>query len=100
MDTNVFVYALLKTARKLQPHEVKTKEAAKNILTRINQGEMAVCSVVHFSELCNILEYYMPLEGALELERGLLLRRNLQICEVTQEDYLVAVATAEQNNVG
>lgn len=100
MDTNVFVYALLKTTRKLQPHETKTKEAAKIILGRINEGEKVACSVVHFSELCNILEYYMSFEGALELEKGLLLRRNIQICDVTQEDYLSAVATAEQNSVG
>ncbi len=100
MDTNVFVYALLKTTRKLQPHETKTKEAAKIILGRINEGEKVACSVVHFSELCNILEYYMSFEGSLELEKGLLLRRNIQICDVTQEDYLSAVATAEQNSVG
>ena len=100
MDTNVFVYALLKTTRKLQPHETKTKEAAKIILGRINEGEKVAFSVVHFSELCNILEYYMSFEGSLELEKGLLLRRNIQICDVTQGDYLSAVATAEQNSVG
>jgi len=100
VDTNVMVYALLKTTRKLQPHEVKTKESAKNILGRINEGEKVACSVVHFSELCNILECYMSFEDALELEKGLLLRRNIQICDVTQEDYLSAVATAEQNCVG
>ena len=100
VDANVFVYALLRTPRKLEPHEVKSKQAAKSLLGRINEGERVACSVVHFSELCNILEYYMSFEGALELEKGLLLRRNIQICEVTQEDYLNAAATAELHHVG
>ena len=100
IDTNVFVYALLKTTRKLQLHEIKTKEAAKSILGRINEGERVACSVVHFSELCNILEYYLPFEGALELERGLLLRRNILVCDVTQADYVSAVTEAEQHKVG
>jgi predicted nucleic acid-binding protein len=99
-DTNLFVYALLKTERKLQAHEFKTKETAKQILNRINTGEKVVCSVVHFSELCNIIEYYYPFETALEIEKGLLLRSNIQILEVTQEDYLNATAIAEQHQVG
>ncbi len=100
VDTNLFVYALLKTSRKLQDHEIKTKETAKQILSRINEGEAVACSVVHFSELCNIIEYYYTFEDALELEKGLLLRRNIQISEVTRDDYLNATAVAEQHQVG
>lgn len=100
VDTNVFVYAFLKTERKLQPHEIQSKEAAKRLLSRINAGETVACSVVHFSELCNILECYMSLESALELEKGLLLRRNIQISEVTPTDYLNAAVSAGQYHVG
>jgi predicted nucleic acid-binding protein len=100
VDTNVFVYALLKPTRKLQPHEINAKEAAKQIVSRINAGEEVACSVVHFSEICNIIEYYLPLEGALILEKGLLLRENIQICEVTPDDYLNAVSISEQHPVG
>ena len=100
VDTNVFVYALLKPTRKLQPYEINTKEAAKQIVSRINAGEEVACSVVHFSEICNIIEYYLPLEGALILEKGLLLRENIQICEVTPDDYLNAVSISEQHPVG
>ncbi len=100
VDTNVFVYALLKPTRKLQQHEIKAKEAAKQIISRINDGEEVACSVVHFSEICNIIEYYLPFEEALTLEKGLLLRENIQICEVTQDDYLNAVSISEQHPVG
>ena len=100
VDTNVFVYALLKPTRKLQLHEIKAKEAAKQIVSRINAGEEVACSVVHFSEICNIIEYYLPLKEALILEKGLLLRENIQICEVTPDDYLNAVSISEQYPVG
>ena len=100
VDTNVFVYAMLKPTRKLQPREINTKEAAKQIVSRINAGEEVACSVVHFSEICNIIEYYLPQVRALTLEKGLLLRENIQICEVTPDDYLNAVSIAEQHPIG
>ena len=100
VDANVFVYAFLKTKRKLQPHEVSIKEAAKKIVARISAGEKVVSSVVHFSEVCNILEDYVPYEEALVLEKGLLLRENIQIHEVSQDDYINAIPITEQHQIG
>jgi predicted nucleic acid-binding protein len=96
VDANVFVYAFLKPKRKLQPHEVNIKEVAKKIVARISAGEKVVSSVVHFSEVCNILEEYLTFEEALEIEKGLLLRENIKICEVSQNDYINALSRAEQ----
>jgi len=100
VDANVFVYAFLKPKRKLQPHEVSIKEAAKKIVARISAGEKVVSSVVHFSEVCNILEDYLPYEEALILEKGLLLRENIQIHEVSQDDYINAIPITEQHQIG
>ena len=100
VDANVFVYAFLKPIRKLQPQEVAIKEAAKKIVARISGGEEVVTSVVHFSEVCNVIDDYLPFREALDLEKGLLLRENIQIHEVTQEDYVNAVSTSEQHHVG
>jgi predicted nucleic acid-binding protein len=100
VDANVFVYAFLKTKRNLQPHEVIIKEAAKKIVSRINEGEKVVISVVHFSEVCNILDDHMPLEEAVAVEKGLLLRENILVCEVTEDDYLNAISIAEDQRVG
>lgn len=100
VDANVFVYAFLKPKRKLQPHEVSIKEAAKKIVARISAGEKVVSSVVHFSEVCNILEDYVPYEEALVLEKGLLLRENIQIHEVSQDDYINAIPITEQHQIG
>lgn len=100
VDANVFVYAFLKTKRKLQPHEVNIKEAAKKIVSRINEGEKVATSVVHFSEVCNILDDYLPFGEALLIEKGLLFRENILICEVSEDDYLKAISVAEDQQVG
>jgi hypothetical protein len=100
VDANVFVYAFLKTKRTLQPHEVKIKETAKRIVSRINEGEKVVTSVVHFSEVCNILEDYLPIEEALLIEKGLLFRENILVCEVSKDDYLKAISVTEDQQVG
>ena len=100
VDANVFVYAFLKTRRQLQPNELEIKQAAKNIVARISKGEKVITSVVQFSEVCNILEDHLPSEEAILLEKGLLYRENISICEVSEEDYLKAVSTAEDHKVG
>jgi predicted nucleic acid-binding protein len=100
VDANVFVYAFLKPKRKLQPHEKNIKDAAKKIVTRINEGEETVTSVVHFSEICNILEDHLPIQEACTIEKGLLFLDNIIIKEVSEEDYLKALAIAEDQQIG
>jgi predicted nucleic acid-binding protein len=100
VDANVFVYAFLKPKRKLQPHEKNIKDAAKKIVTRINEGEETVTSVVHFSEICNILEDHLPIQEACTIEKGLLFLDNIVIKEVSEEDYLKALAIAEDQQIG
>jgi len=100
VDANVFVYAFLKTKRQLQLNELEIKQAAKNIVARISKGEKVITSVVHFSEICNVLEDHLPSEEAILLEKGLLYRENVSICEVAKEDYIKAVSIAEEPDVG
>ena len=100
VDANVFVYAFLKTKRQLQPNELEIKQAAKNIVARISKGEKVITSVVHFSEVCNVLEDHLSFEEAILLKKGLLYRENVSICEVTQEIYIKAVSVAEDFKVG
>ena len=100
VDASVFVYAFLKPKRKLKLHEVNIKDAAKKIVSRINEGEEVAMSVVHFSEVCNVLEDHLSLEEAFEIERGLLFRENIVIHEVSEEDYIEALLVAEDQKVG
>ena len=100
VDANVFVYAFLKPKRKLQPHEEHIKNTAKKIITRINEGEETVTSVVHFSEICNVLEDYLSIEEAVTLEKSLIFIDNILIKQVSEEDYLKALAIAEDQQIG
>ncbi len=100
IDANVFVYAFLKTKRKLQLSEENIKDAAKKIIARISSGEEVFTSVVHFSEVCNILEDFMPIKEAVELEMNLLFQENIVIKEVSGEDYLKALTIADDQEIG
>ncbi len=56
IDSSVFLYAYLKP-RKSIPDKIKTwKKRAKRIIERINMGEEVATSIVHVSEIANILE--------------------------------------------
>ena len=100
VDSNVFIYAFLKPKRKLQAHEEALKLAAKKIVTKINEGAETLTSVVHFSQICNILEDYLTIQEANTIEKGLLLRDNLTITEVSEKHYLKALAVAEDQQIG
>lgn len=100
MDSNVFIHAYIKPRRRLQEHEKRIKEEAKAIIERVSRGEEVVTTVVHLGEIANLLESFMPFEVALEVIRGILLKDNIHIEAVSCQDYLSALAIAEDSVVG
>lgn len=57
LDSNIFIYAYYKSSRPLTQSEQTAKEKSKEILTTISNGEEVVLTtVVHLSEVCNILK--------------------------------------------
>jgi predicted nucleic acid-binding protein len=100
VDANVFIYAFLRPTRKLQPHELSIKDAAKKIVTRINDVEKVETSVVHFSEICNVLEDHLQIGETLNIEKSLLFQENVLIREVCEEHYLKAISIAQDLEVG
>jgi len=100
VDASVFVYAFLKPKRELKPHEVEIKEAAKNIVRRINEGEKVGLTVVQLAEIANILEKHMPLEKALQVERFLLYAPNVEVYEVNRKTCIEALRVAEEKKIG
>jgi len=62
LDANVFIYAYYKPKRELTEEQKIMKEKAKEIIRKINDGEEEVITtVVHLSEVCNILKRAMKL---------------------------------------
>lgn len=100
IDSNVFIHAYIKPRRRLREHEKRIKDDAKTIIARVNRGEEVVTTVVHLGEIANLLEDFMPLEAALEVVSGLLLKGNIHIAEISRQDYLSAFPIAEESAVG
>lgn len=100
VDASVFVHAYLKPKRELKPHEKKIKKVAKEIITRINDGEKVVTSAVHLSEIANILEDFLALEKAHNIESSILSAENIKVAEVSEGDYIATMPRAVERDLG
>jgi len=59
IDANVFIYAVVKPKRRVPKDIVDIKSRAKAIMERVDGGEPVLTSVVHLSEVANVLEGYL-----------------------------------------
>ncbi len=100
IDANVFIYAFLRP-RKEPPENVKTiKESAKSILKRVNEGEEVITTVVHLSEVANVVESRAGKEKAAQIILSVLTSSNIRILDVSTADYLKATLIAGEKNLG
>jgi hypothetical protein len=91
LDANVFIYAYYRPKRTLTQKEKQMKEQAKKIISGVSQGkEEVMITVVHVSEVVNILKHGMPLDQLAPIIRGLFMLDNVKIVGVTQEAYFAA----------
>jgi hypothetical protein len=91
LDANVFIYAYYKPKKQLTQKEKQMKELAKKIITNVSQGkEDVIMTVVHVSEVVNILKHGMPQEELKTVVRGLFMLDNIRITDVTREAYFAA----------
>ena len=100
VDASVFVHAYLRPRRELKAHERQIKARAREIVTRINEGEDVVTSVVHVAEVANLLEEWLPLADGREVLRGLCTRETVEIVEADRRDLLEALAVGAETGVG
>jgi len=91
LDANVFIYAYYKPKRELTDKQKQMKERSKEIIRRINEGEEVITTVVHLSEVTNILKRALSMEDLHSLLIGLFSMDNVRIVDVTTEDYLGAI---------
>jgi len=91
LDANVFIYAYYKPRRQLSQKERQMKEYAKKIISDMSEGkEELLTTVVHLTEVVNILKHGMPLERLNNLVLGLFMLDNLRIYGVSREAYFAA----------
>jgi predicted nucleic acid-binding protein len=91
LDANIFIYAYYKPKKQLTAKEKQMKKQAKKIITDISQGkEQVITTVVHTSEIVNILKHGMPLEKLTNVIRGLLMNENITVQGVNKDAYFAA----------
>jgi len=100
IDASVFIYAYLKPKKAPTPELLRLKENAQSIVGRINEGEPVTTSLIHLSEIANILEARMPLKDSLNILTDLITVENLEILQPTVEQYQSAIEEAKAANVG
>ena len=95
LDANVFIYAYYKPKRKLTEREKRMKDEAKRIISDISEGkEEAVTTVVHLSEVVNILKHGMPPRELTDFVLSLYILDNLKIYGVSEAEYFAATDLA------
>ncbi len=101
VDASVFLHAYLRPVAKKLPQNIDAlKEDAKRIVKRIAEGEPVATSLVHISEIANILESRIPLEESLDILGGLLNLRNLEVLEPSRINYAASVEDARTLRIG
>ena len=91
LDANVFIYAYYKPKKQLTQKEMQMKEQAKKIITNVSQGkENVIITVVHVSEMVNILKHGMRPDQVTAIIRGLFMLDNVRILDVTRDAYFSA----------
>ncbi|PIU58528.1 VapC toxin family PIN domain ribonuclease [Candidatus Bathyarchaeota archaeon CG07_land_8_20_14_0_80_47_9] len=90
-DANVLIYAYYKPKKQLNQKEKQMKEHAKKIVSSVSQGkEQVTTTVVHLSEIVNILKHGIPLDQLTTTIRGLFMLDNVKIMGITREAYFAA----------
>jgi uncharacterized protein len=96
LDANIFIYAYYKPQKTLSEKEEAMKEQAQTIIRAISQGkEQVTTTVVHISEVVNILKHGIPKEALTQVIMGLFMLENVKIVDVTKDSYFAAVELSE-----
>ncbi|MBS3096673.1 type II toxin-antitoxin system VapC family toxin [Candidatus Woesearchaeota archaeon] len=100
IDANVFLYAIIKPRAKLSNGDKAIKKQAREILNRIDSNEKVLTTVVHISEVLNILEAHTTYDYAVDSAERLLFNDNLLIESVSKNDYAISVEIAKKYKIG
>ncbi len=97
LDANIFVYAFVNPKRNLDAATIAAKKKAAAIL----QSQREFCtSVVHVSEVANVIESISGQEQSTKIISALLSTPNIKVLSVSAQDYLTASQVSLQAKVG
>ena len=91
LDANIFIYAYYRPKKQLTEKEGAMKDQAKSIVSNISQcKEKVTTTVVHISEIVNILKNGIPQDQLTQIILGLFMLNNMKIVDVTTDAYFAA----------
>jgi predicted nucleic acid-binding protein len=100
LDTNIFIYAYYKPKKQLTQKEQQMKTLSQKIISDISQAkEQVITTVVHVSEVANILKHGLPREQLTTILQGLFMANNIKIEGVSAQAYFAAVELGEELNL-
>jgi predicted nucleic acid-binding protein len=96
LDANIFIYAYYKPKKTLTEKEEAMKEQARKIIQNISDGkEEVTTTVVHISEIVNILKKGMTKDLLTKTILGIFMLDNITIIDVTKDAYFAAVVLGD-----
>jgi predicted nucleic acid-binding protein len=99
LDSSVYLHAYLKVKRVLTDKELEVKQGATMILDRVEAGELVVTSVVHLSEVLNIVEARLGVQKSQHLLETILSMDNISVLDVLRRDYEEALGLTARYTV-
>jgi len=99
VDSNVLIYALFKPKKEPDGKIAEMKRKSVEILKRIQEGEEVSTTVVHLSEVANVIASRRNERMAAEFVREFLTLRNVEVFEINGEDFLKASLLAIERDV-
>ncbi len=100
VDANVFGHAYMKPERELTPAEAQMKESAKQIIRSLEKGEEMASTIVHVSEVFNILEDNLGVKQSMAFLAWVIVAKNLTVFPIGIEDYESALNITRESLVG
>lgn len=100
VDASVFLFAYLKPKKELPEKVILMKENSKKIVARINEGEKVITTIVHLSEIANIIESKVGNLEAAKIVMNILGKPNIVVLDVRKDEYIEAARIAQEANVG
>lgn len=100
IDASTFLYAFLKPEGSLPPDAAEMKAGAQGILRRVNEGEPVMTSVVHVSEVANILEAWVRLSECRRIVSDIVAKKSVEVVDVSKSLYASSIHAAGVHDVG
>ena len=99
LDSNVIIYAILKPRKQPDRRLAEIKRKSVEILRRVQEGERVATTVVHLSEVANVIASRKNERMAAEFVKEFLTLKNVEVYGVSDSDYLKASLLAIERKV-